>query len=155
MTQPWQLFRAAGSTKQFMADVRQAVTDMDYWRYISDNGADAFTHDGNGGGWVSDPTAARAIYLADNDGRVRANARRHVARCEIVIGAGLELIAHVREGLGEIYADALDAHYIDGMSLRIIAEDSGVSKSAIQQRIDVACDWADSQPLKRLFDLRY
>lgn len=151
----WQLYRDAGSARAFLASVRRSVRELDEWRYVMDEGADAYsvTSDSIGGGWVSDPTAARAIYLADNDGRVRARARKHVADCETVIGAGLELIAHVRDGLGEIYADALDAHYIDGMTLRIIAEDSGVTKSAIQQRIDVACDWADSQPLKRLFDL--
>ena len=148
----WQLYRDAGSSRRFMAQVRQAVKDMDYWRWVLEEGADAYTSNGNGGGWVSDPTAARAIYLADNDDKVRAFARKQLRRCEFEVGAGLELVESIRRGMGDRYASALEAHYIDLMTLRMIAECEGVSKAAIQQRIDIALDWADCQPFARLFD---
>lgn len=149
MTQAWQLLRDAGNARMFFAQVRRAVRDMDEWRLIAEEGAEVLSTGGSGSAPsdVSDPTANRAIWLADNDDAIRADARRQLRRCEDMVGAGLVVIAYIRRGLGAKYADALECHYIDGLSLRVIAEDGGITKSAAQQRIAVACDWCDSQPL--------
>ena len=152
--EPWQLLRDAGSARAFFAQVRRAVKDMEEWRYIADEGADAFAVTGTGGASsaVSDPTANRAIWLADHDEAIRANAVEHILHCESLIGAGLAIIAVVRRELGDKYAAVLDGYYIDCWSWASVADECGISKSTAFERRDIALDWLDSAPLLTFSD---
>lgn len=147
------MFRRYADSRAFFEAIRRAAPEIEYWHMVEREGAEALaapSHDGGAHG-IGDPTANRAVWLADNDGAVRARARREIARRTELVGAGLVAIAAVRDGLGAKYADALDAHYIDGDSYRDIAEAQGVSRKTVMLRVSVACDWCDSQPLAHLF----
>lgn len=150
--EPWHYWRDAGGARAFFSSAAKAVKDMERWRVIADEGVDALALPSSGhGSGVSDPTANRAIWLADHDDAARREAMEKLEECERLIGAALIVISTVRKGLGSAYGDALDRHYIDGHTLGSIAEDLGVTKSAVHQRIGVALDWCDSQPVTYLF----
>lgn len=99
---------------------------------------------------ISDPTARQAIYRA-GELEERMEALRAEER-ELVesIGQALVLIESVREGLGERYADILEAIYIDRLSMRDAADRLGISKSSIHQWRNVALDWIDSVGIGRV-----
>lgn len=86
-----------------------------------------------------DPTCTKALHLLDwSDKLATLEARKD--ELEEFIGLTLAIIEGVRVGLGEEYADVLDARYIDCMTWR----DMGVNKSTGKHRVSVACDWVDS-----------
>ena len=151
----WQHWRDAGDARTFFRAVAKAITDMERWRTIADEGVDALALPASGhGSGISDPTANRAIWLVDNDGRVRAEARRRLKACEDKVGAGLVVIAYVRRYLGARYAEPLDAHYIEGESIRSTAARLGVGVTTAKGRIAVACDWLDALPTSTIFGFR-
>lgn len=148
----WQLYRDAGSARAFLASVRRSVRELDEWRYVMDEGADAYsvTSDSIGGG-LGNPTESRALYLVENDDRIRDYARQQYELCVDVIGAGLVVIDCVRRGLGEHYADVLDGYYVDMLSFNEVAEVCGISKALALQRRDIAADWLDSLSVLDIF----
>lgn len=107
---------------------------------------------------TSDPTASRAIYAVDELGVKLEALRAEERELEQLIGESLAIIAGVRDGLGDKYADVLDARYIDGEKWQDIAdrfESSHESKDAVKPRTvqnwaQVAFDWIDSVGVSRL-----
>ena len=107
---------------------------------------------------TSDPTASRAIYTVD-ELCVKLEALRAEEReLEQLIGESLAIIGAVRAGLGDKYADVLDARYIDGDKWQDIAdrfESSHENKDTVKPRTvqnwaQVAFDWVDSVGVSRL-----
>lgn len=98
----------------------------------------------------SDPTANQAIYHVDELSDKLEALRREEAELLQLIGDTLAIIEAVRDGFGEIYANLLEWHYIDGQKIKQISEDKGLNRTYCYQLIDVAFDWIDSVGVSRL-----
>lgn len=124
----------------------------DYWREVLVDGLDAVQRSGErvGRSGLGDPTANRAAAAVDIGDKLMRTARERLEECETHLAAGLIVIEAVRAGLGEQYADALDLHYMDGLSERATAERMGVSRSTVLRYVSTACDWCDWRAV-RLF----
>lgn len=152
----WQHWHKARDAREFFRSVPRTVSEMERWRVVADEGVDALalpvSHGGGSG--VSDPTANRAIWLADHDDSVRAEAIKKVRQCEERIGAALIVIEYVRTYLGEKYADSLELHYVDCLSISATAHELQAGRTTVKGRICVACDWLDSLPTSTIFGFR-
>lgn len=151
MTDNWQIFTSADGSRSFFARVRGCVRAMVEYRIIIDEGADAIQGGGGCGHSENDPTASRAIFLAENDDKVRADAKRKLEECEDVVGVGLAVTSTVRDRLGERYGDCLEYRYIDCLSIHQTAEEMNCSTSTVKRDTDIAHDWIDSQTIEGLF----
>ena len=99
---------------------------------------------------TSDPTASRAIYRADELADKLAALKREEHELEAFIGETLAIIEAVRDGFGEIYANLLEWHYIDGQTWTQISKDKKLNRTYCYQLVDVAFDWIDSVGVSRL-----
>lgn len=107
---------------------------------------------------TSDPTANRAIYNVDERAEMLAALRKEERELTQLIGESLVIIDGVRDGLGDKYADVLDARYIDGEKWQDIAdrfESSHENKDTVKPRTaqnwaQVAFDWIDSVGVSKL-----
>lgn len=100
----------------------------------------------------SDPTANRAIYAVDELAEKLVALRQEERELTELIGETLAIIRGVREGLGDKYADVLDARYIDGTPWSGIVDGDGreIKSTTARRMVDVACDWIDSVGVSRL-----
>ena len=69
---------------------------------------------------------------------------------EAFIGETLAIIEAVRDGFGEIYANLLEWHYIDGQKWTQISNARGINRTYCYQLVDIAFDWIDSVSVSRL-----
>jgi hypothetical protein len=99
---------------------------------------------------MSDPTANRAIYNVDERAEKLEALRQEERELETLIGGTLAIISSVRVGFGEIYANLLDWHYIDGQTWTEISEEQDIPRSTCYYLRDIACDWVDSVGVSRL-----
>lgn len=99
---------------------------------------------------VSDPTASRAIRNVDEWGEQLAELRKRESELEHFIGVSLAIIEAVRDGLGETYAQLLDARYIDDEPWAHITELTGVPRQRGHYMMNIAFDWIDSVGVSRL-----
>lgn len=97
-----------------------------------------------------DPTANEAAYRVDVLGEQLDELKREEHELESFIGITLAIIAQVRAGFGEIYANLLDWHYIDGRTWTNISADTGIKRSTCYYLVDIAFDWIDSVGVSRL-----
>ena len=97
-----------------------------------------------------DPTANEAAYRVDVLGEQLDELKREQDELESFIGVTLAIIAQVRAGFGEIYANLLEWHYIDGRTWTNISEDTGIKRSTCYYLRDIACDWVDSVGVSKL-----
>lgn len=144
----YEAFKSQGDARSFFRSLKRARAKMDYWRLVSEEGLAALSRSGEHvgkSGTTGDPTASAAVNLADHDAGVRADAKRKMGECELAFRAAATAISSVRDGLGGSYADALQAHYVDGRTEAYCAETYGCSRSTLMNRIAVACDWCDWQ----------
>lgn len=95
-------------------------------------------------GQISDPTANQATYNVDILGDKLEKLRERETELESFIGETLEIIEHVRQGLGEEYANLLEQRYIDGLTWSQI----NVNKSTGKRKVSIAFDWIDSLGVK-------
>lgn len=148
----WAVFSAYTSARDFFRAMQAKRRAADYWREVSVEGIEAIQRSGErvGRGGISDPTANRAAAIVDIGDKVVQQARERLDECETFLAAGLIVIESVRIGLGAKYADALDLHYMDGLSERDTADMLGVSRSTVLRYISTACDWCDWRAV-RLF----
>ena len=98
----------------------------------------------------SDPTASRAIRNVDTWEEQLAELRRREDELETFIGVTLAIIQGVREGFGEIYANLLEWHYIDGLTWKQVHEEYGILRAHGKYLVGIACDWVDSVGVSRL-----
>lgn len=99
-----------------------------------------------------DPTANEAMHRVDVLGEQLDELKREQDELESFIGVTLTIIAQVRAGFGEIYANLLEWHYIDGRTWTNISEDTGIKRSTCYYLRDIACDWVDSVGVSRLLN---
>ena len=99
---------------------------------------------------TSDPTANRACYNVDELEEKLASLRREQAELQERIGQTLQILAAVRDGLGDKYADVLEWRYIDGWTWKRIEKDCKVKRHIGYYLVEVACDWVDSLGVTRL-----
>lgn len=99
-----------------------------------------------------DPTANEAAYRVDVLGEQLDELKREEHELEQFIGVSLAIIAQVRAGFGEIYANLLEWHYIDGRTWTNISEDTGIKRSTCYYLVDIAFDWVDSVGVSRLLN---
>lgn len=106
----------------------------------------------------ADPTASRAIYRVDELADKLEALRKEEAELQSLIGESLVIIAAVRDGFGEKYADVLDARYIDNETWTEIAKryesnhqgKETITTRTVQNWAQVAFDWVDSVGVSRL-----
>lgn len=98
----------------------------------------------------SDPTANKAIHNVDELAEKLEGLRKEEGELTEFIGLTLRIIQAVRVGFGEIYANLLDARYINGLTWAQVYELHGIAKSTGHYLIDIACDWIDSVGVSRL-----
>lgn len=99
-----------------------------------------------------DPTANEAMHRVDVLGEQLDELKREEQELEQFIGVSLAIIAQVRAGFGEVYANLLEWHYIDGRTWTNISEDTGIKRSTCYYLRDIACDWVDSVGVSRLLN---
>lgn len=107
-----------------------------------------------------DPTANEAAFRVDVLGEQLDELKREEHELEQFIGVSLAIIAQVRAGFGEIYADVLEARYIDNEKWHDIAERyesshesrEKVTVRTVQNWAAIACDWVDSVGVSRLLN---
>ena len=107
---------------------------------------------------TSDPTANRAIFNVDERAEMLEALRKEERELTQFIGESLVIIAAVREGFGDKYADVLDARYIDNEKWTDIAKryesnhqgKETITTRTVQNWACVALDWVDSVGVSRL-----
>ena len=99
-----------------------------------------------------DPTANEAMHRVDVLGEQLDELKREESELESFIGVTLTIIAQVRAWFGEIYANLLEWHYIDGRTWTNISEDTGIKRSTCYYLVDIAFDWVDSVGVSRLLN---
>lgn len=99
---------------------------------------------------TADPTASRAIYRVDELSEKLEALRAEERELEQLIGETLAIISAVRDGFGEIYANLLEWHYIDGMTIKQISDEKNLNRTYCYQLVDIAFDWIDSVGVSRL-----
>lgn len=99
---------------------------------------------------ISDPTANKATYNVDELGEKLAALRKEEQELEEFIGVTLAIIHAVRVGFGEIYANLLEWHYIDGLKISQISKENNLNRTYCYQLIDIVFDWIDSVGISRL-----
>lgn len=99
-----------------------------------------------------DPTANEAAFRVDVLGEQLDELKREQDELESFIGVTLTIIAQVRAGFGEIYANLLEWHYIDGRTWTNISADTGIKRSTCYYLVDIAFDWVDSVGVSRLLN---
>lgn len=99
---------------------------------------------------TADPTASRAIYRVDELAEKLDALRAEERELTQLIGETLAIIAAVRDGFGEIYANLLEWRYVDRVSWKTIHDDYGIKRDRGRYLLDVAFDWIDSVGVSRL-----
>lgn len=142
--QALQAVRDYGDTRRFFAEVRHAVGRLDAVRHELADVADMLPTSGSGhGSGISKPTEARALWLVCEAPAMAQRLEAERERLEAVIGCGLVLCQMVRDGLGDVYAEVMEAHYVDCMPWADVAESVGYSVPHAKRLGGVACDWID------------
>ena len=99
---------------------------------------------------ISDPTGKQAIYRADELPQIMASLKAEERDLETFIGTTLAIIEAVRVGLGDKYANVLDARYIDCWQWSQVESEYGITRQTGNYLINVACDWVDSIGIREL-----
>lgn len=99
---------------------------------------------------ISDPTASKAIYRADELTQVLQSLRTEEHELEEFLGTSLRLIQAVRDGLGIRYGDVLEWLYVDCLTWPAILDMYHVPKSTGHEWRTIALDWIDSVGIKNV-----
>ena len=141
-----QAVRDYGTARRFFAEVRHAVTRLDEVRHELQDVRDMLPTSGSGhGSGISKPTEARALWLVCEAPAMAQRLEDERERLEAVIGCGLVLCQLLRDGLGDVYGEVVEAHYIDCMAWADVAEGVGYSVPHAKRLGGVALDWVDYQ----------
>lgn len=130
--------------------MRSAVARLGDVQALIMSGCDDWHPDSVHAPGISDPTANRAIrnitVLADKLDALRAEEEELTN----LIGDSLVVIQGVRDGLGERYAQLLEARYIDCWSWDRVDDEYGIGRSTGHYLLGIAFDWIDSVGIGRL-----
>lgn len=128
--------------RDYFSQLARDVDAMEAAWYGGD-GIGAVVYDGMPGGSPSGDALERLAIS-------RIESRRDMVARAHRIGEGRRLIARVRDGLGDQYADVLQSLYIGRRTVGGTACDLRVSKSTVCDRRDAALDWVDAVGLERV-----
>jgi len=145
----WRVFARYPDARMFFRDVRMKTRLAREYRFVIDNGPQP--HGGGGHAGISDPTAARAIFMLTTDARERERAQRKLDSCEKLIAVGWRAVRAIDAGLGGRSARAVKLHYLDDRSIREVAETMGASAATVKRDVGIALDWLDSQKVSEIF----
>lgn len=143
------------SARERFVQTRQAVIELNNIKALIMTDGDDWKPPGVKVHAVSDPTASRAIRNVDEWGEQLAELRKRESELEHFIGTTLAIIEAVRDGLGETYAQLLDARYIDDEPWRDIQERLNINKKRGSYLLGIAFDWIDSVGVSRLLRKDY
>ena len=138
-----------GARERF-EQTRKAIERLDYVHALLMSGGEDWQPANVGKSGTSDPTAARAIKNVDELAEKLEALRQEETELTDFIGVSLAIIEGVRDGFGEIYANLLEWHYIDGQTWTQISKDKKLNRTYCYQLVDVAFDWIDSVGVSRL-----
>lgn len=93
---------------------------------------------------TSDPTARQAIYTVETLADKIEQLHREEHELTAFIGQSLVLIESVRTGLGERYANLLEARYVDLWEWETIYAAYDIKRANGNYLLNVAFDWIDS-----------
>ena len=103
---------------------------------------------------TADPTASRAIYRVDELSEKLDALRAEERELTQLIGETLAIIAAVRAGFNEKYADWLEWRYIDLWTWAQFADELGMEQKKAREKVRYWCgvtfDWIDSVGVSRL-----
>ena len=102
---------------------------------------------------TGDPTASAALFAESAHARLD-DLKAERESMELTVGAGLAVIEGVRAGLGERYADVLDARHVDKLTWDECADRAGVSKMTAIRDALTAYEWVDSVGWRRAIEGR-
>lgn len=132
---------------------RNAVTRLQDVKYAIMYDCDDWKPEGvRVSGKTSDPTAAQAIRNVDELADKLAALRLEEDELETFIGESLAIIAAVRRGFGDVYANLLEWRYIDGVKWTVIADKNNKTARTMQLWAQVVFDWIDSIGVSRLLN---
>ena len=143
------------SARERFVQTRQAVIELNNIKALIMSDGDDWKPPGVKVHAVSDPTASRAIRNVDEWGEQLAELRKRESELEHFIGVSLAIIEAVRDGLGETYAQLLDARYIDDEPWAHIQERLNINKKRGSDLLNIAFDWIDSVGVSRLLRKDY
>lgn len=143
------------SARDRFVQTRQAVIELNNIKALIMSDGDDWKPPGVKVHAVSDPTASRAIRNVDEWGEQLAELRKRESELEHFIGVSLAIIEAVRDGLGETYAQLLDARYIDDEPWAHIQERLNINKKRGSYLLGIAFDWIDSVGVSRLLRKDY
>ena len=141
-----------GARERFV-ETRKAVVELNGIKALIMSDGDDWMPEGVKIPGISDPTASRAIRNVDEWGEKLAALRQREDELEDFIGVSLMLIEAVRNGLGNDYADILDARYIDCLAWRdVYVGGERIKKRTGQTKVSIAFDYIDSVGVSRLLN---
>lgn len=143
------------SARDRFVQTRSAVVELNNIKALIMSDGDDWKPPGVKVHAVSDPTASRAIRNVDEWGEQLAELRKREAELEHFIGTTLQIIEAVRDGLGDTYAQLLDARYIDDEPWAHIQERLNINKKRGSYLLNIAFDWVDSVGVSRLLRKDY
>ena len=143
------------SARERFVQTRSAVVELNNIKALIMSDGDDWKPPGVKGHAVSDPTASRAIRNVDEWGEQLAELRKRESELEHFIGVSLQIIEAVRDGLGDTYAQLLDARYIDDEPWAHIQERLNINKKRGSYLLNIAFDWIDSVGVSRLLRKDY
>lgn len=137
--------RGYQDSRAFFAAVTRAAVRLEEIERELKEGPDAMPYGGGGvrGGGIGNPTESRALWLVTEGAAWEQRLVDERERLTYVVGCALVLVEYVRDGLGETYADVLDARYVDEMEWHEVAERVGYSEPHAKRLGYVALDWLD------------
>ena len=143
------------SARERFVQTRSAVVELNNIKALIMSDGDDWKPPGVHVHGVSDPTASRAIRNVDEWGEQLAELRKRESELEHFIGTTLQIIEAVRDGLGETYAQLLDARYIDDEPWAHIQERLNINKKRGSYLLNIAFDWIDSVGVSSLLRKDY
>lgn len=137
--------------RQRFTETRRAVQRLDEIQWSIINECEDWKPPTNGVRvGISDPTANKAIYRTVELSAKLEALKREEHDLTAFIGQSLWLIECVRKGLGEKYANLLEARYIDLWSWQAIRDAYDIKRSNGNRLLGIAFDWMDSLGEERL-----
>lgn len=139
-------FSAYADSRAFFAAARRASLSLPGLRAAVAAG-EVDTGGGGGRGQrrvaFPDPTASRAIFLAEVEPGLIAREAERLRRAEDLVSCASSVIAAVAAAFGAKYADALEARFVDDLTWEDAARRCGCSRRAVIDRSDIALDLID------------
>lgn len=131
--------------REMFEQCRDACERIEELTFAIDNGGGQRKGEPTHGGGISDPTASRAIYLAEKMPELIAERDELTA----YVGECMRLVNGICIAFTQEYAACVEMRYIDCMNVCDIADELGISPGTVRNRISTAFDYIDAVGLHR------